>query len=613
MPKVPIIVADVLEDHTFKNSGRTSHIKKYAKGRMLGKGGFAHCYKITSHDSGRIYACKVVAKASITKQSAQTKLWNEISLHKKLNHPHIVRFERFFEDDLNVYILLELCHNQSMMEMVRRRKRLTQPEVKTLMWQLILCLHYLHKLNIIHRDLKLSNLFLDRDMNIKLGDFGLTTRLQNEQERKRTICGTPNYIAPEILDAKKGHSFEVDIWAVGVIMYTTLVGKPPFETSSIRTTYKRIRKNIYTYPDDVEVSDSAKDLIGRILHLNPAKRLSLSQIADHRFFTEESIPKVLPTSGVRIPPAPPSSSSSSSSKPPQSHLSSRIPASAAMRTHQLKKKSSGADEQLQQQPHNQKIIKGSGGVLDDRGELAGLKVSENSKHGNTQSSSSNILAAEGSRDCKMAAGAACKAGKMLATSIDHGGWNHVWVTRWCDYTSKYGMGYALSDGSFGVCFNDQTKIAMHPNDHRTFDYMPRRSSSREEPLTATHSMDSYPVELRKKVLLLSHFKTYLARCCNRCADGLVVVKRWLSTAHAMVFRLSNRTVQFVFNDHTELLLSSGLKVVCYSNKIRKRKLFKIGPDQTFDAGLEKRIRYAKDVLSHMLGGENGRLLKSRQS
>lgn len=104
---------------------------------------------------------------------------------------------------------------------------------------------YLVKAKVIHRDLKLGNLFLSDKMELKLGDFGLATKLEFDGERKRTICGTPNYIAPEVLEGKKGHSFEVDIWSFGVIMYTLLIGKPPFETSDVKTTYKRIKMNMY--------------------------------------------------------------------------------------------------------------------------------------------------------------------------------------------------------------------------------------------------------------------------------------------------------------------------------------------------------------------------------
>lgn len=112
-------------------------------------------------------------------------------------------------------------------------------------------LKYLHYNRVIHRDLKLGNLFLGDKMELKLGDFGLATKLEFDTEKKRTICGTPNYIAPEILDDKTGHSYPVDIWSLGVIIYTMIIGKPPFETPDVKTTYKKIRMNNYSFPEHV--------------------------------------------------------------------------------------------------------------------------------------------------------------------------------------------------------------------------------------------------------------------------------------------------------------------------------------------------------------------------
>lgn len=112
---------------------------------------------------------------------------------------------------------------------MRNRVRLTEFEARCYLRQLTHGLDYLHGRGIVHRDIKLGNIFLTSRMQVKIGDFGLSTRLENHRQRRFTTCGTPNYIAPEIL-AESGHGFEVDLWALGIILYALLVGKPPFES-----------------------------------------------------------------------------------------------------------------------------------------------------------------------------------------------------------------------------------------------------------------------------------------------------------------------------------------------------------------------------------------------
>jgi polo-like kinase 1 len=181
-----------------------------------------------------------------------------------------------------------------MNELLKRRKRLHELEVKCYTMQIINALKYLHSHRIIHRDLKLGNLFLNDKMAIKLGDFGLATKLDFDGEKKRTICGTPNYIAPEVLEGRAGHSYEVDIWSLGVIIYTLIIGKPPFETTDVKATYRRIKMNQYSFPDHVPISDEARDIISRILTGDPAARPTLEQICMHPFMTNCQIPKTLP-------------------------------------------------------------------------------------------------------------------------------------------------------------------------------------------------------------------------------------------------------------------------------------------------------------------------------
>jgi polo-like kinase 1 len=155
-----------------------------------------------------------------------------------------------------------------MSELLKRRKRIAEVEVRCYVSQLITSLQYLHQNLVIHRDLKLGNLFLDAELRIKVGDFGLAAKLTSPLEKRKTICGTPNYIAPEILDGKDGHSFEVDIWSAGVVMYTLLIGTPPFESKDVKSTYKRIMTNSFHFPDHIYISDDAKHLIRLLLQVS---------------------------------------------------------------------------------------------------------------------------------------------------------------------------------------------------------------------------------------------------------------------------------------------------------------------------------------------------------
>ena len=134
---------------------------------------------------------------------------------------------------------LELCPNGSLMDLLRRRRRFTEPEARFFMVQLIGACHYMHNHQVIHRDLKLGNILLDPNMNVKVGDFSLAALIENPGERKKTICGSPNYIAPKVLfDTANGHSSEVDTRSIGVTVSMLIIGRPPFQTKDIKAMYK---------------------------------------------------------------------------------------------------------------------------------------------------------------------------------------------------------------------------------------------------------------------------------------------------------------------------------------------------------------------------------------
>ncbi|EIN08263.1 Pkinase-domain-containing protein [Punctularia strigosozonata HHB-11173 SS5] len=266
----------------------------YVRVGLLGEGGFARVYEVKDA-RGQRSACKVVTNSSLKTKKAKTKLYAEIKIHRSLNHPNIVAFHDCFEDQSNVYLNLELCPNGSLMDLLRRRRRMTEPESRVFMVQLLGACRYMHDAQVIHRDLKLGNLFLDAKMNVKVGDFGLAALIESPGERKKTICGTPNYIAPEVLfDTANGHSFEVDTWSIGVILYTLVIGRPPFQTKEVKLIYKRIRDNEYDFPPERPVSYEVQALVKDILTPNPAERPSLVDVLAHEWFVSGCVPPRVP-------------------------------------------------------------------------------------------------------------------------------------------------------------------------------------------------------------------------------------------------------------------------------------------------------------------------------
>lgn len=545
----------------------------------------------------KISAAKIIHKSNLTRSRAKQKLMSEIKIHRSLHHQHIVEFEHFFEDSEWVYITLELCHNQTMNELLKRRKRLYEFEVQWWTLQIISALKYLHSHRVIHRDIKLGNLFISNKMDIKVGDFGLATKLDFDGEKKRTIWGTPNYIAPEVIEGKTGHSYEVDIWSLGVVIYTLLVGKPPFETSNVKKTYSRIKTNSYNFPDHIEVSEDAKDLIKKILVKDPKKRPSLDDILSHSFLNPSyPIPKSLPSSLLVWPPT-------------ASYLKQyNIPVPATTRALSLPYSGSEPKEDFDDYLNRLKSNR--------KGEALTAKAGNtNSTNKFTIKTQSNL----GTNGINLLSSA-----KTPPTSKAP----EVWVKKWVDYSTKYGLGYMLSNNAWGVFFNDSTKIILEPKGVY-FDYIERKISDKQE-VIHSHTLSDYPEEFKKKVTLLQHFKNYLEtesknntpdhsltenrviepsdnnKASERKVSDIVYVKKWVRTKHAVMFRLSNKIVQVNFQDHTEIILSSETRMVTYVNKKGERKSYHLS--QAVDSGnmeMSKRLKYTKDILTHMLTNNAG--------
>uniref|UniRef100_A0AAZ3QM44 Serine/threonine-protein kinase PLK n=1 Tax=Oncorhynchus tshawytscha TaxID=74940 RepID=A0AAZ3QM44_ONCTS len=559
-------------------------LKKYSRGRFLGKGGFAKCYEITDMETKEVFAGKVVPKSMIVKPHQREKMSSEISIHKSLDNPHIVGFHGFFEDDDFVFVVLEICRRRSLLELHKRRKAVTEPEARYYMMQLVKGCQYLHNNRVIHRDLKLGNIFLSDDMDVKIGDFGLATKIEFDGERKKTLCGTPNYIAPEVL-CKKGHSFEVDVWSLGCILYTLLVGKPPFETSCLKETYNRIKKNNYTIP--WQINPVAASLIKRMLHADPSQRPTVSQLQTDEFFTEGYIPLRLPTTCLTVPPR--FSIAPSSLEPSQ-----RRPLTA------LNNKAGTEKVEQKDEPLLREIPEATDCHLSDLlQQLDTCNAAKPSERG---------LIRMGTRHTHTHTAKPSERGLIRMEEAEDPACVPIfWISKWVDYSDKYGLGYQLCDNSVGVLFNDCTRMIMYA-DGDSLQYIDKMAAE------SYLSVRSYPATLSKKITLLKYFRNYMsehllkagANITPRDGDELArlpYLSHWFRTKSAIVLHLTNGTVQInFFQDHTKLILCPLMGAVSFIDEKRDFRTYKMSLIEEFGCckELASRMRYARLMVAKLL-------------
>jgi len=195
-----------------------------------------------------------------------------------------VRLFDSFETNQHIVFVMELCAGGDLLNYVRKRRKLKEEVAKYVLKQVVDGLAYCHAKGIVHRDIKLDNLLLDDEGAVKICDFGVSRLLKDRNEVMTEQCGTPAYIAPEILKDKGYRGFGVDIWSLGVCLYAMLYGTVPFKASNMNDLHQLILKAKYSLKDDkVEISDDAKDLIKSLLEPDHTKRLTIRQVMNHKW------------------------------------------------------------------------------------------------------------------------------------------------------------------------------------------------------------------------------------------------------------------------------------------------------------------------------------------
>ena len=267
-----------------------SKITDFEKEQEIGKGGFGLVWKVIHKNTQKVYCIKVIQKSGIIEQKLVDQMNREIEIMYILNHPHCLRLKNHFEDDNNFYLVMPLATKGQLYRVLRKFRKFDERTAAQILRETISALQYLHSFNppIIHRDIKPENLLLNEGGRILLADFGWSNF--SDGGVRKTFCGTPEYIAPEML-LKKGHDTRVDIWSVGVLMFELLAGYSPFVAKSNQELYQNIRRLKIQWPKDMQ--PLAKNLIGKILKLNPLDRPSLQEILDHQWFQQTKIIKPL--------------------------------------------------------------------------------------------------------------------------------------------------------------------------------------------------------------------------------------------------------------------------------------------------------------------------------
>ena len=545
--------------------------RKYRKGRLLGKGGFGECFEFKCIENNKIYAGKIINKKLIYKGRNKYKLISEINIHRTLHHPNIVNFSHYFEDKNNIYILSELCENQTLRNLIKNRKHLTELEVQCYMIQLIKALKYIHSNLIIHRDLKLSNIFLTDKMELKLGDFGLAAKLSHKRERRMTCCGTPNYMAPEIVNKNyPEHSFEVDIWSLGIIIFVLLIGKFPFEAENTEKLYQQIRYYPFKFTNNNQISKAAEDLIKQILVKDPEKRPTLDKILSHDFFhLGNSIPKLLPIYTLYNPP------------------------------------NIDYIHQYMPQADNNGIVDKDVTTID----LIGQSHKELSPPFDFVEFQKKMEELD----------------KKLEINI----FPKLWVENWLDYSKKYGLGYKLNNGNYGVFFNDCTNIILNSK-LNIFFYIENRKSN-EESDYKEYTFDNYPIEIKDKIILFKYFKKYINEQIqreekknkdknnnnkdineiqtekdnidnnNNNKKSITFMRSWLRTKGAISFKLSDGTMQVVFQDNIQIILFYYFYYLTYINKEGKKVTYLLSTSSYIsNEEMRERLKYVKQLMKYIV-------------
>lgn len=260
--------------------------------KVIGKGSFGKVMQVIKKDTKQIYALKTLRKQHIVSRMEVTHTLAERTVLARINNPFIVPLKFSFQSPEKLYLVLSFINGGELFWHLQRDGKFSMDRSRFYIAELLTALESLHELNVIYRDLKPENILLDYQGHIALCDFGLCKLNMSNEDKTNTFCGTPEYLAPELL-LNQGYTRSVDWWTLGTLLYEMLTGLPPFYDDDVPTMYRKILQNPLKFPSFLDMTD-AQDLLVKLLQKDPALRLSdASEIKNHSFFKDIDWSKLL--------------------------------------------------------------------------------------------------------------------------------------------------------------------------------------------------------------------------------------------------------------------------------------------------------------------------------
>ncbi|XP_067226581.1 NUAK family SNF1-like kinase 1 [Chanodichthys erythropterus] len=260
-----------------KHHHKHSLKRRYEVLETLGKGTYGKVKRAVARQCGKTVAIKSIRKDRLRDDLDRAHIQREIEITASLTHPNIIRLYEVFESRERIVMVMEYASGGELYEYIQQKQRLTEEEARHFFRQITSAVHYCHKNGVVHRDLKLENILLDKDLNVKLADFGLSNRYMRGRCLD-TFCGSPLYASPEIVNGLPYHGPEVDCWSLGVLLYALVYGSMPFDGTSYSILKEQIRRGRYKTPD---ISSGAYSLIGWMLRVKVEDRATVVDIANH--------------------------------------------------------------------------------------------------------------------------------------------------------------------------------------------------------------------------------------------------------------------------------------------------------------------------------------------